>query len=227
MVDTASYFLRGYLSQGNYLTTPELNRGTVVSLPDSVNYTFADSLTPSAACPLYETGDTGAASATSFRATFQQKIADRLNTFLDGLTLDPTDIGVMQDLCGFSDEIDSDTRFCDVFEGALPFCVHSLFLKLNTHILFLDSEWLDYEYAHDLNYYYGCVKTPFLSLMIQFLIADIQRSGPGNPFSATTGFPWIKAISDLFTVGTNKTTVNGTFVPPPLVMGFTVCSVIS
>ncbi|KAF8878775.1 phosphoglycerate mutase-like protein [Infundibulicybe gibba] len=144
VVDTSTFFLRGYLSQGNYLTTPSSNRGTIIALPDSVNNTSANSLTPSAACPAYATGDKGSATSNNFRATYQQKIADRLNKFLDGLKLVPTDIGVMQDLCGFSAEVSGDTRFCDVFES---------------------SEWLDYEYAHDLNYYYG--------------------SGPGNPFSAT------------------------------------------
>ncbi|KAJ7685485.1 phosphoglycerate mutase-like protein [Mycena polygramma] len=180
VLDTATFFTRGYLSQGNYLTAPSSNRGTIISLPDSVNFTFANSLTPSTGCPLYSTGDTGAASATAFRATFQNAIAARLNKFLDGLTLNANDIGVMQDLCGFQAEVDGDTRFCDVFE---------------------DSEWLDYEYAHDLNYYYG--------------------SGPGNPFSATVGFPWVKAVSDLFALGPGETTPGGNITPPALIMGFT------
>ncbi|GLB39429.1 putative histidine phosphatase superfamily (branch 2) [Lyophyllum shimeji] len=179
-VDTASHFLRGYLSQGNYLTSPELNRGSIITLPDSVNFTFANSLTPSAACPAYNAGNTGSAKATAFRATYQAKIAQRLNRFLEGLALDAADVGVMQDLCGFLAEVDGDTRFCDVFE---------------------ESEWLDYEYAHDLNYYYG--------------------SGPGNPVAAATGYPWVKAISDLFAVGPSHTTSNGTLTPPPLIMGFT------
>ncbi|KAJ7709541.1 phosphoglycerate mutase-like protein [Mycena rosella] len=179
VLDTSTFFARGYLSQGNYLTTPSSNRATIISLPDSVNYTFANSLTPSSGCPLYETGDTSA-TANTFRATYQTGIANRLNKFLHGLTLDATDIGPMQDLCGFQAEVDGDTRFCDVFE---------------------DSEWLDYEYAHDLNYYYG--------------------SGPGNPFSATVGFPWVKAVSDLFALGPEKTTPGGNITPPALIMGFT------
>ncbi|KAJ7438463.1 phosphoglycerate mutase-like protein [Mycena latifolia] len=180
VLDTATFFARGYLSQGNYLTTPSSNRAAIISLPDSVNYTFANSLTPSTGCPTYSTGDTGSASSNAFRATYQNAIAKRLNTFLDGLILNATDIGVMQDLCGFQAEVDGDTRFCDVFE---------------------DSEWLDYEYAHDLNYYYG--------------------SGPGNPFSATVGFPWVKAVSDLFALGPGQTTPGGNITPPALLMGFT------
>ncbi|KAJ7256546.1 phosphoglycerate mutase-like protein [Mycena haematopus] len=180
VLDTATFFTRGYLSQGNYLTAPSSNRGTIISLADSVNFTFADSLTPSTGCPAYETGDTGAASATAFRATYQNQITARLNKFLDGLALNATDIGVMQDLCGFQAEVDGDTRFCDIFE---------------------DSEWLDYEYANDLNYYYG--------------------SGPGNPFSATVGFPLVKAVSDLFALGPGETTPGGNITPPALIMGFT------
>ncbi|TBU31476.1 phosphoglycerate mutase-like protein [Dichomitus squalens] len=179
VVDTATYFTLGYLSQGNYLSAQNENRGHVVTMPDSVNFTFADSLTPSAACPAYSSGDTSV-KATVFRRTNQGNIAKRLNQFLDGLTLNATDIGVMQDLCGFQAEVSGDTRFCDIFQ---------------------DSEWLDYEYAHDLNYYYG--------------------SGPGNPFSATVGYPWLKAIADLFSSGPNTTSLGGNFVPPPLIMGFT------
>ncbi|KAG6872778.1 hypothetical protein C0995_006698 [Termitomyces sp. Mi166 len=65
----------------------------------------------------------------------------------------------------------------------------------------IDSEWLDYEYAEDLNYYYG--------------------SGPGNPIAAATGYPWVKAVTDLFNAGPGKTVSNGTLTPPALIMGFT------
>lgn len=117
MVDTSAYFLQGYLSQGNYLAAPSENRGIVVSMPDSVNYTFADSLTPSSGCPAYKGGDTSS-KATTFRATYQGNIAARLNRYLDGLALTASDVGVMQDLCGFQAEVNGDTRFCDIFEGA-------------------------------------------------------------------------------------------------------------
>ena len=116
VVDTATYFTLGYLSQGNYLSTLSANRGQIVTMPDSVNFTFADSLTPSTGCPLYSQGDTSA-KATTFRGTYQGNIATRLNKFLDGLALDATGISVMQDLCGFQAEIDGDTRFCDIFDG--------------------------------------------------------------------------------------------------------------
>jgi acid phosphatase len=112
--------MQGYLSQGNYLASPSENWGTIVALPDSVNYTFANSLTPSAACPRYPSGDTSSVSGT-FRGAFQPAVADRLNLFLDGLTLNATDIGVMQDLCGFQTEVNGDSRFCNIFEGMSTF----------------------------------------------------------------------------------------------------------
>ncbi|KAF8211856.1 phosphoglycerate mutase-like protein [Mycena galopus ATCC 62051] len=195
VLDTATFFTRGYLSQGNYLTALSSNRGSIIALADSVNFTFANSLTPSTGCPLYENGDTGATSANAFRATYQNQIAARLNKFLDGLTLNATDIGVMQDLCGFQAEIDGDTRFCDIFEDSEWLVVLSL-PERSTH-----AARLDYEYADDLNYYYG--------------------SGPGNPFSATVGFPWVKAVSDLFALGPGETTPGGNITPPALIMGFT------
>lgn len=88
-------------------------------MPDSVNFTFADSLTSSNGCPSYASGSNGTAQSNAFRATYQVAIADRLNVFLDGLVLNATDIGVMQDLCGFQAEVNGDTRFCDVFEREL------------------------------------------------------------------------------------------------------------
>ncbi|KAI0366019.1 phosphoglycerate mutase-like protein [Pilatotrama ljubarskyi] len=179
VVDTATYFLQGYLSQGSYHTTRTENRGIIVAMPDSVNYTFADSLTPSNGCPTYGTGDTSA-KASTFRSKYRGKIAARLNHYLENLALNDSDIGVMQDLCGFQAEVNGDTRFCEIFE---------------------ESEWEDYEYAHDLNYYYG--------------------SGPGNPFSATVGFPWLKAVTALFSSPSNTSQAQGAFVPPPLIMSFT------
>ncbi|KAH9919490.1 phosphoglycerate mutase-like protein [Epithele typhae] len=180
VMDTATWFVHGYLSAGNYLSTTDANRGHIVTMPDSVNYTFADSLTPSAACPTYKSGDKSSL-ADSYRALFRPAIAARLNKYLDGLELDETDIGVMQDLCGFQTEVSGDHRFCDVFE---------------------DSEWLDYEYAHDLNYYYG--------------------AGPGNPFSAVNGIPYVKAATDLLVTGPNSAdAASGNFTPSPLIMSFT------
>ncbi|KAI0826714.1 phosphoglycerate mutase-like protein [Trametes gibbosa] len=183
VVDTAAYFVQGYLSQGNYLSAPAENRGVIVSMPDSVNYTFADSLTPSNGCPTYKGGDTSS-KASTFRSTYQGQIAARLNHYLDGLALSASDIGVMQDLCGFQAEVNGDTRFCDIFE---------------------EAEWKNYEYAHDLNYYYG--------------------SGPGNPFSATVGYPWLQAVTGLLaseqSSSANMTEAERAFNPPPLVMSFT------
>ena len=158
VVDTASYFIRGYLSQGNYLTAPNENRAFIVTMPDSVNYTFADSLTSSNGCPNYSSGNNGTNQSNAFRATYQTKIAKRLNAYLNGLTLVETDVGVMQDLCGFQAEVNGDTRFCDVFEGAFRFRFHQLRPLIAPSV---ESEWLDYEYAHDLNYYYGYANLVF------------------------------------------------------------------
>ncbi|KAI0034866.1 phosphoglycerate mutase-like protein [Vararia minispora EC-137] len=179
VVDTATYFMRGYLSQGNYIGLSNENQGTVVILPDSVNYTSANSLTPSAACPKYSSG-VNSTVVDNFHASYRSGIAKRLNEFLHGLVLDANDVGVMGDLCGFQAALNGDTRFCNIFK---------------------DEEMLDYEYAWDLNYYYG--------------------SGPGNPFAGATGLPWVKAVAELFGSGPNVTPANSTFAPPPLLMGFT------
>ncbi|CAK5265064.1 unnamed protein product [Mycena citricolor] len=180
VLDTATYFARGYLSQGNYITNTSANRANIIVLPDSVNYTFADSLTSSAGCPRYASGDRSGPATTAWRATWQNATIARLNKYIQGLTLDVNDIGGFGDLCGFLTEVDGDSSFCNTYT---------------------DSEWLKYEYAHDLNYYYG--------------------AGPGNPYSATVGYPWVKAMSDLFALGPGKTTPGGNITPPPLIMSFT------
>lgn len=56
----------------------------------------------------------------------------------------------------------------------------------------------------------------------------MTSAGPGNPYSAVTGYPYVKAITDLMVAGPNGTT-DGNFTPPPLIMSFTVsgfCTVI-
>lgn len=118
VVDTATYFLRGYLSQGNYLNDTSKNRGTIFFMPDSVLPTGADSLTASAACPAYS-GNNGTNLSNAFRASYQPAIAARINTMLDGLALNGTDIGVMQDLCGFGFVINGNPEWCHVFTGEL------------------------------------------------------------------------------------------------------------
>jgi acid phosphatase len=88
----------------------------IVTLPDSVNFTFANSLTPGSGCPLYPTGDKSAL-ANTFRASYQPAVAQRLNTMLDGLELNSTDIGPMMDLCGFQTVINGNKEFCNIFIG--------------------------------------------------------------------------------------------------------------
>jgi acid phosphatase len=106
------YFLDGYLSQGNFYGNKTLNRGMIVALPGSVNFTFVNSLTPGNGCPLFASG--GSPLANTFRASFQPVVADRLNAMLDGLKLNATDIGTMMDLCGFETVINGNEEFCSI-----------------------------------------------------------------------------------------------------------------
>ncbi|KAF5389787.1 hypothetical protein D9757_006032 [Collybiopsis confluens] len=242
VVDTGTYFLRGYLSSGNYLSDISLNRGHLIMLPDSLtpaeaaNLTmtnggggaFADSLTPSSSCPAYAIySGNGSTTSGVFKGTYQNQIAERLNGFLGrggNLSFNATDVGVMQDLCGFGFEVSGDERFCEIFTGEcvcldplplpVPFSYplrslpasssppppSSLHFKNVSNASHTEDEWLDYEYAADLNYYYG--------------------AGPGNPLSAATGYPWIKAVTSLFEAGPGNTVQGGTLTPPALIMGF-------
>ena len=47
---------------------------------------------------------------------------------------------------------------CDVFEGEHDRIACALMYRRGYFELLAESEWLDYEYAHDLNYYYGWAK---------------------------------------------------------------------
>ncbi|KAK4699832.1 acid phosphatase, partial [Phenoliferia sp. Uapishka_3] len=174
VVDTAQWFLDGYLSQGHYNIS---DLGKIVLMADSVNYTYANSLTPTNSCPKFAENDT---LGSNYRAAYKPAIVTRLNRYLDGLTLDVTDVGKMMDLCGYQTEISGYSPFCDVFT---------------------ESEWLGFEYAQDLQYYYG--------------------SGPGNKMAGTSFWPYLKAVTELFLVGPNTTTPGSSFVPPPVLMAFT------
>jgi hypothetical protein len=137
VLDTATYFMRGYLSAGNYLSDPSLNRGHLIVLANGLtaeqsanatNGSFADSLTPSTSCPPYALfSNNGSSTSNTFSGTFQNQTAARINALLRGnLSFNATDIGVMQDLCGFGFEISGDRRFCEVFTGNILHCLHKL-----------------------------------------------------------------------------------------------------
>lgn len=94
--------------------------GKIIALPDSVKYTYSNSLTPSAACPNYAKGSNSTI-VNNFRASYRSGQVERLNRYLNGLVLDQNDVGIMGDLCGFLGALNGDTRFCDVFTGKKRF----------------------------------------------------------------------------------------------------------
>ncbi|THU88051.1 hypothetical protein K435DRAFT_782222 [Dendrothele bispora CBS 962.96] len=113
-----------------------------------------------------------------------------------------TDPGVMQDRCGFGFEVGGDHRFCEVFNGAFS---HFAGFKKKMHT------------DHDLKKMNGSTTNTCM-----ILISMYYGSGPGNPLSATVGFSWLKVVTDLFEVGPGNTVENGTLLPPPLIVGFSV-----
>jgi acid phosphatase len=107
--------------------------------------------------------------ADNLRNDYRPKIAKRLNKYLHGLTLDPyNDIEPMMDLCVRTSFSSNHPPYSDAMQGfqteiagSSPFCD-----------IFTQSEWEEFEYAMDLQYYYG--------------------SGPGNPLAGTTFWPYLK-----------------------------------
>ncbi|KZO96059.1 phosphoglycerate mutase-like protein [Calocera viscosa TUFC12733] len=171
---TAANFLRGYLAQGSYVNNATLNRGAIVSMPDSVNWTSADSLTFTNGCPNYSNGDQSGPMKAVWSNLWQPRVAARLNSlYVQGeLNFTASDVSVMGDLCGFSAEVDGDTRFCDILTP---------------------DEWLDYEYGNDLNYYYGSGPgNPYAGTSAWPLvkaITDLLVAGPGKTTGAGTFTP--------------------------------------
>lgn len=95
----------------------------------------------------------------AFVQHYTRPIIQRLRPYVPvGLNLTSADIVGMQQLCGYESAINGKvSQMCAVFT---------------------DIEWLSYEYAWDLKYYY--------------------MVGPANPLSLYLGYPWLNVTASLF-----------------------------
>ncbi|KAM0718900.1 hypothetical protein Q7P37_005972 [Cladosporium fusiforme] len=119
----------------------------------------ADSLTPYKACPAYS-GATGSDQSSEYIETFTKPIISRLNRQAPGFNFTSSDVVGMFQWCGY------DT----VVRGSSPFCSENLFRP---------DEWLQFEYAQDIQYFYN--------------------SGYGAEYSGAVGYPWFNSTIDLLT----------------------------
>lgn len=113
----------------------------------------ADSLTPYKGCPKYSSSF-GSKQAAQYVKEYTKPIIARLNSYAPAFNFTASDVVAMQELCGYE----------TVIRGASPFCSLDLFSQ---------NEWLAFEYANDIMYFYN--------------------TGYGNEISGTLGFPWLNA----------------------------------
>ncbi|KAI0766113.1 phosphoglycerate mutase-like protein [Trametes elegans] len=115
----------------------------------------ANSLTPHKSCPAFD-ASMGSVQAGEWQQKYTAPLITRFNAVAPGFTFTLTDIVGMQQLCGYDTVIRNRTDFCNAFTA---------------------DEWLSFEYANDLTYFYSI--------------------GYGNPIAPQLGLPWVRNAVDI------------------------------
>ncbi|KAK4506870.1 hypothetical protein PRZ48_000603 [Zasmidium cellare] len=158
VIETAQIFATGFFGL-DWEKTAKLH-----IVPEDLD-TGGNTLTPGHACPKYGTDleyghGYGAKNLEVFRSTYLPAIGKRLQTDNPGIVFNDAEIYSMQEMCGFEILSKGSSYWCKVFTR---------------------DEWLSFEYARDLLYYY--------------------RSGPGNRYGPSLGWLWLNATADLLRQG--------------------------
>lgn len=138
---------------------------------------FFSSLEPSHSCPnAYNPAiaNLGLEAALTWATVYLNKTIPRLQKHLDGVTLDPTSVIAMQQLCAYETVALGFSAFCD---------------------LFTEEEWKAYEYA--LGKTSHPVVTPTSALVNQVSV-DLEvwyAFGPGNPTTAAQGLAYVEELA--------------------------------
>ncbi|KAI0363119.1 phosphoglycerate mutase-like protein [Pilatotrama ljubarskyi] len=142
----------------------------------------ADSLTPHISCPAFD-ASMGSVQSGAWQEKYTAPLIERFNAAAPGFNFTLTDIVGMQQLCGYDTVIRNLTDFCDVFTA---------------------DEWLSFEYANDLMYFYSI--------------------GYGNPIAPQLGLPWVRSSLDILSANDTSTFNQTLYVSfthreePPLVL---------
>ncbi|KAF4536891.1 Histidine phosphatase superfamily clade-2 [Lasiodiplodia theobromae] len=178
VLNSAQLFARGYLGPNATAL------GSIYVVNGSDPRSLANSLATSNLCPAYDDNG-GGAPKDAWDATYLPPATARINSLLSGdLAFATTDVGIFAYLCGFETQI---------VGRRSPWCG-----------TLTEAEFLQYEYAQDLRYWYG--------------------SGPGNAVAKATMLPFLLGLVQRFQDGPNATYVdsNGdSWTPPPLTAAFT------
>ncbi|KAK5957818.1 hypothetical protein OHC33_001007 [Knufia fluminis] len=147
-LESAKGLIRGLETSDNQINLVQIYEG---------KESGADNLTPYKACPAYS-GSTGSKQSSEYISTYTAPITARLNAYAPTFNFTSSDITAMFQMCGYE----------TVIRGSSPFCDLDLFSP---------DEWLSFEYANDIMYFYN--------------------TGYGNPISGPIGFPWLNETMNL------------------------------
>ena len=142
---------------------PDDNQINLVQIQESKKG-GANTLTPYSSCSAYSTTG-GTDQSNQFTDVYAAPILSRLRSQAPGFNWTANDVVAMQQLCGYE----------TVIRGSSPFCSTTLFSP---------NEWLGFEYANDLKYYYNL--------------------GYGDPLAGVIGFPWLNATMGLLTADSSS-----------------------
>ncbi|RDX50864.1 phosphoglycerate mutase-like protein [Lentinus brumalis] len=142
----------------------------------------ANSLTPHISCPAFD-ASMGSVQSGAWVDKYTASLIARFNQVAPGFNFTDTDIYGMQELCGYDAVIRNSTEFCNAFTA---------------------EEWLDFEYANDLMYFYSI--------------------GYGNPIAPQLGMPWVRSALDILSSNDTSTFNQSLYISfthreePPLIM---------
>ncbi|KAI0675650.1 phosphoglycerate mutase-like protein [Trametes maxima] len=151
------------------------NNATLVVVNEGVNDS-ADSLTPHESCPAFH-ASMGSVQSGTWQQKYIAPLIQRFNSAVPGFNFTLDDVYGMQQLCGYDTVIRNRTDFCNVFTA---------------------DEWLSFEYANDLMYFYSL--------------------GYGNPIAPQLGLPWVRSALDILSA--NTTSPSPSPYPQPLYFSF-------
>ena len=140
---------------------PDDNQVNLVQIQESKK-AGANSLTPYSSCPAYS-ASAGSDQSDQYTDVYTAPILARLRAQAPAFNWTADDVFGMQELCGYE----------TVIRGSSPFCSTDLFSP---------NEWLSFEYANDIKYFYN--------------------TGYGNNVAGAIGFPWLNATMGLLSADT-------------------------
>ena len=152
-------------------------------------------------CPAFD-ASMGSVQSGAWVDKYTAPLISRFNKIAHDFNFTDTDIYGMQQLCGYDDVIRNRTDFCDAFTA---------------------GEWLSFEYANDLMYFYS-IGYVFSIRIAGVTLVDIHARSYGNPIAPQLGMPWVRNALDILSANDTSTFNQSLYISfthreePPLIM---------